>query len=91
VLRGAVELLGTQHNEVAGLILAPIAILWGGFVVWAAVTDPGGRFTAWYEANKDWKIGFWVVSGSGRQFRAWHGVLRAFFIAIGIVIFTVVL
>lgn len=84
------ELLSTQHNATALLIFAPIAILWGAFLFWMAVTDRGKWFSAWYESNRDSKMGFWAVSRDAKQFRAWHAALGVAFVVGGILILMVV-
>ena len=82
--------LGSQQQPIALLILAPIAILWGAFLFWTAVTDRGKWFSAWYEENKDSKMGFWAVSRDAKQFRAWHAVLGVGFCVVGILVLIVV-
>jgi hypothetical protein len=77
--------LFASESVIPVLIFAPICILWGAFLVWAALTDPGGWFTAWFEGNKDQRGGFWAVSRNSVDFRGWHFVLGAGFVGGGIV------
>lgn len=79
------------QNAIVSLIAAPVLILFGAFVTWAAVTDAGGWFSAWYEAYKDSKMGFWSVSRNERQFRAWHVAGGVVFVVVGALVLQIVL
>ena len=74
-------LLGSE-SVIPVLILAPLLILWGAFLAWAAYTDPGGWFTSWYEGNKGERSGFFAISRNSIDFRGWgFGIGIVFFVA----------
>jgi hypothetical protein len=77
------DLFGSE-NVIPILFIAPISILWGAFLLWAAWTDAGSFFSSWYEENKDSRIGFWAVSGSSGGFRGWHVVAGTCFVIGGV-------
>jgi hypothetical protein len=74
-----------SESVIPVLVFAPLFILGGAFLVWAAWTDPGGWFTGYYEDKKDSRIGFWAVSRNSIDFRGWHWVLGVCFVIFGIV------
>jgi hypothetical protein len=68
-------LLASQKGDAVLLILGVIFVPAGAFLLWGAITDPGGWFTAWHEGNKDYKVGPWRPFVSTSQFRTFVGLI----------------
>lgn len=75
--------LASQKGDAVLLILGIIFVPVGAFLLWGAITDLGGWYTAWYEGNKDYKVGGWTPFVSPSQFRALVGLIGTMAVIVG--------
>lgn len=66
------------------LIVAILIVVVGVAALLGAIFDPGGRFSRFYDSNKDLRLGFLALSRNSRQFRIWFALTGAGVMAIGI-------
>jgi hypothetical protein len=71
-------------------ILGPVTLFLGIAILVGSIVDPKRIFTRWYEANQDYRLGWWAISSSPESFRFWIAFTGLFFVGGGIATMVVV-